>query len=100
MEMAEGLSIAPLVGPYDTVEKQTLTKTSRPTTISTNSASTRIPHALEKLIKGMTIEDRVYRMRCVEAWSMVIPWQGFALSELIKLVEPMSQAKYVEFHTL
>ena len=48
----------------------------------------------------MTIEDRVYRMRCVEAWSMVIPWQGFALGELIKRVEPTSQAKYVEFHTL
>jgi sulfoxide reductase catalytic subunit YedY len=57
-------------------------------------------YALEELIKGMTIEDRVYRMRCVEAWSMVIPWQGVPLSEVIKRLEPTSQARYVEFHTL
>jgi len=60
------------------------------------------PHtyAIEELIKGLTIEDRVYRMRCVEGWSMVIPWQGFQLSELIRRLEPTSQAKYVEFQTL
>jgi sulfoxide reductase catalytic subunit YedY len=56
--------------------------------------------ALDDLIKGVTVEDRIYRMRCVEGWSMVIPWQGFQLSELIKRVEPTAQAKYVEFRTL
>jgi sulfoxide reductase catalytic subunit YedY len=45
-------------------------------------------------------EDRVYRLRCVEAWSMVIPWQGFPLARLLKEVEPMSTAKYVRFETL
>ena len=57
-------------------------------------------YALDDLIKGLTIEDRIYRMRCVEGWSMVIPWQGFQLSELIKRLEPTAQAKYVEFRTL
>lgn len=45
-------------------------------------------------------EERVYRMRCVEAWSMVIPWAGFSLSKLLARVEPMSSAKYVAFQTL
>ena len=45
-------------------------------------------------------EERVYRMRCVEAWSMVIPWAGFPLSKLLDLVEPTSDAKYVAFETL
>lgn len=54
---------------------------------------------IDDLIKKMTIEERIYRMRCVEAWSMVIPWQGFQLSELLKLVEPTASAKYVSFET-
>ena len=45
-------------------------------------------------------EERVYRMRCVEAWSMVIPWVGFSLSKLLDRVEPLSSAKYVAFETL
>jgi sulfoxide reductase catalytic subunit YedY len=45
-------------------------------------------------------EERIYRLRCVEAWSMVIPWLGFPLAELLKEVEPMSKAKYVRFETL
>ena len=45
-------------------------------------------------------EERVYRLRCVEAWSMVIPWVGFPLAKLLEQVEPMSQAKYVRFETL
>jgi sulfoxide reductase catalytic subunit YedY len=57
-------------------------------------------YTFDELIKGMTIEDRIYRMRCVEGWSMVIPWQGFQLSALIKRLEPSAQAKYVEFQTL
>src|SRR5215831_19815016 len=46
-------------------------------------------YGFDDLIKGMTLEDRVYRMRCVEAWSMVIPWQGFPLGDLIKKLEPL-----------
>jgi sulfoxide reductase catalytic subunit YedY len=55
---------------------------------------------LEDILKGQTLEDRIYRHRCVEAWSMVIPWVGFPLSDLIKKCEPTSKAKYVEFTTL
>ncbi|ELI6448140.1 protein-methionine-sulfoxide reductase catalytic subunit MsrP [Photobacterium damselae] len=54
----------------------------------------------EDLLKKFTIEERIYRMRCVEAWSMNIPWLGFQLSDLLKLVEPTSEAKYVAFQTL
>ncbi len=54
---------------------------------------------IDDLIKTMSIEERIYRMRCVEAWSMVIPWQGFQLSELLKRVEPLGSAKYVAFET-
>jgi sulfoxide reductase catalytic subunit YedY len=55
---------------------------------------------IDQLISWFPLEERVYRMRCVEAWSMVIPWLGFPLGELIKRVEPTSRAKYVVFHTL
>ncbi|MCF6301032.1 MAG: protein-methionine-sulfoxide reductase catalytic subunit MsrP [Proteobacteria bacterium] len=55
---------------------------------------------LEKLIPKFSLEERIYRMRCVEAWSMVIPWMGFKLSDLIKYLEPDSAAKYVYFETL
>jgi methionine sulfoxide reductase catalytic subunit len=56
--------------------------------------------ALEDILKGETLEDRVYRHRCVEAWSMVIPWVGFPLANLIRKVQPTSKAKFVEFVTL
>ena len=55
---------------------------------------------LEDLLKPHPLEERVYRLRCVEAWSMVIPWVGFPLAEFLKRFEPTSQAKYVEFTTL
>ena len=55
---------------------------------------------LDSLTKLAPLEERVYRLRCVEGWSMVIPWVGFSLSELIKKVEPTGNAKYVEFITL
>jgi sulfoxide reductase catalytic subunit YedY len=56
--------------------------------------------AIEDLLKAFPQEDRIYRLRCVEAWSMVIPWQGFPLASLLKMVEPTSAAKYVSFTTL
>lgn len=55
---------------------------------------------IDQLIRLFTIEERIYRFRCVEAWSMVIPWLGFPLADLIKQVEVTSAAKYVEFETL
>lgn len=55
---------------------------------------------LEDWFKRFTLEERIYRMRCVEAWSMVIPWLGFPLAEIIKYLEPDSTAKYVAFETL
>lgn len=55
---------------------------------------------LEDLLKGMALEERIYRLRCVEAWSMVIPWIGFPLADLLKRFEPTSKAKYVAFTTL
>jgi sulfoxide reductase catalytic subunit YedY len=55
---------------------------------------------LEDMLKGQTLEERIYRHRCVEAWSMVIPWVGFPLADFIKKCEPTAKAKYVEFTTL
>jgi len=56
-------------------------------------------YAIEDLIKLSAQEERIYRMRCVEGWSMVIPWVGYSMAELIKKVEPLGNAKYVEFIT-
>jgi sulfoxide reductase catalytic subunit YedY len=56
--------------------------------------------AIEDLIKKFPQEERIYRLRCVEAWSMVIPWNGFPLSRLLNEVQPLSDAKYVRFETV
>ena len=55
---------------------------------------------IEDLISKFEQEERIYRLRCVEAWSMVIPWQGFELNKILSLVEPTSAAKYVAFTTV
>lgn len=59
------------------------------------------PHAfdLDDLLKTMPLEERLYRFRCVEAWSMAVPWTGFPFSELVKRVEPKPEAKFVRFVT-
>jgi sulfoxide reductase catalytic subunit YedY len=57
-------------------------------------------YALEDILGPETMEDRVYRMRCVEAWSMVIPWYGFPLANLIKRLEPTDAANFVRFETI
>jgi sulfoxide reductase catalytic subunit YedY len=57
-------------------------------------------YAIEDLLKLSAQEERIYRMRCVEGWSMVIPWVGYSLAQLIQRVEPQGSAKYVEFVTL
>jgi sulfoxide reductase catalytic subunit YedY len=56
--------------------------------------------AIDDLLRWFPLEERIYRMRCVEAWSMVIPWVGFPLGDLVRRVEPTSRAKYVAFQTL
>jgi methionine sulfoxide reductase catalytic subunit len=55
---------------------------------------------MDDLLKWFPLEERVYRMRCVEAWSMVIPWLGFPLADLVKRLEPNGNARFVEFTTL
>jgi sulfoxide reductase catalytic subunit YedY len=57
-------------------------------------------YSIEDFIKPSKLQERVYRHRCVEAWSMVIPWQGFPMSDLINRVQPLSSAKFIEFQTL
>ena len=57
-------------------------------------------YSLDDILKGTSLEERIYRHRCVEAWSMVIPWVGFPISELIKKAEPTAKAKFMEFTTL
>jgi methionine sulfoxide reductase catalytic subunit len=56
--------------------------------------------SIEDLARKFPSEERIYRLRCVEAWSMVIPWMGFTLASLLKEVEPTGDAKYVAFQTL
>ena len=55
---------------------------------------------LEDLLSGFDLEERIYRFRCVEAWSMVVPWVGFPLADLLTRFEPLSEGRFVEFKTL
>ncbi|MEM1074381.1 MAG: protein-methionine-sulfoxide reductase catalytic subunit MsrP [Pseudomonadota bacterium] len=57
-------------------------------------------YAFEDIMKAMTVEERIYRFRCVEAWSMVIPWNGFELADLLEFAGVQSSAKFVRFETL
>jgi sulfoxide reductase catalytic subunit YedY len=57
-------------------------------------------YAIEDLLKNFKQEERIYRLRCVEAWSLVIPWTGFTLASLLKEVQPTSAAKYVRFESI
>jgi sulfoxide reductase catalytic subunit YedY len=57
-------------------------------------------YGIEDLLKNFPQEERIYRLRCVEAWSMVIPWNGFSLASLLQEAEPTSDAKYVRFETV
>ena len=56
--------------------------------------------AFEDIVKGLTPEERIYRFRCVEAWSMVVPWMGIPLKNILQQFEPTGDAKYVVFKTL
>lgn len=74
---------------------------SKPWTITINGECDKPgEYHLEDLIRPFTMEERIYRFRCVEGWSMVIPWVGFSLADLIKRAQPNSRAKFVEFTTL
>ena len=73
----------------------------RPWTVSVEGAVKKPgTFGIDDLLKLSPMEERIYRLRCVEGWSMVIPWVGYSLSELIKRVEPTGNAKFVEFVTL
>jgi sulfoxide reductase catalytic subunit YedY len=73
----------------------------RPWTVSVEGAVAKPKtYGVDDLMKLAALEERVYRMRCVEGWSMVIPWVGFPLEALVRRVEPTSRAKYVAFTTL
>ena len=73
----------------------------RPWTVKVDGACNRpADYQLEDFIKPFTLEERIYRMRCVEGWSMVIPWVGFPLAEIVKRADPNTKAKFVEFTTL
>jgi methionine sulfoxide reductase catalytic subunit len=73
----------------------------RPWTVSIEG-EVKKPQAVDvdALLRWFPLEERIYRMRCVEAWSMVVPWVGFPLGDLVRRVEPTSRAKYVAFQTL
>ncbi len=70
------------------------------TVVVTGEAELRGRFSFEDIVKPHPVEERIYRFRCVEAWSMVIPWAGFPLGDLLKRFKPTSKAKYVEFTTL
>src|SRR5690606_31777738 len=55
--------------------------------------------AIDDLLAKVQLEERVYRLRCVEAWSLIVPWTGFPLSRLLELARPLSSARYVRFET-
>ena len=74
--------------------------TSRWSVAVDGEAEVRGRFTLEDILKGQSLEERIYRFRCVEAWSLVVPWVGFPLSNLLARFKPTSRAKYVEFTTL
>jgi len=77
------------------------TLTARPWSVRIDGLVARpADYALEDLVKPVTLEERIYRLRCVEGWSMVIPWVGFPLADLLNRVEPLGSAKFVAFETL
>jgi methionine sulfoxide reductase catalytic subunit len=75
--------------------------TTNPWTVSVSGEAKKTGEfAFEDIIKGLIPQERIYRFRCVEAWSMVVPWQGIELRKILEQFEPNGNAKYVEFKTL
>ena len=87
-------------GKSDPAEYAHTLKTSPWSVQVTGEAARTGTYTLEDILKPHSLEERIYRLRCVEAWSMVIPWDGFPLGDLLKRFEPTSNAKYVQFFTL
>ena len=87
-------------GKSDPAENAHTLKTSPWSVQVTGEAAKTGTFTLEDILKPHDLEERIYRHRCVEAWSMVIPWNGFPLADLVKRFEPTSKAKYVQFFTL
>ena len=87
-------------GKGDPAENAYRLKTSPWSVQVTGEAARTGTYTLEDILKPHSLEERIYRMRCVEAWSMVIPWDGFPLADLLKRFEPTSKAKYVQFFSL
>ena len=87
-------------GKSDPAENAHTLKTSPWSVQVTGEAAKTGTYTLEDILQPHALEERIYRLRCVEAWSMVIPWVGFPLADLLKRFEPTSQAKYVQFFTL
>src|SRR5262245_55797478 len=87
-------------GKGDPAENAHTLKTSPWSVQVTGAAAKTGTFTLEDILAPHSLEERIYRHRCVEAWSMVIPWDGFPLADLIKRFEPTSAAKYVQFFTL
>jgi sulfoxide reductase catalytic subunit YedY len=85
----------------DDPAKNAHTLTTKPWTVKVDGLVGKpADYALEDLIKDIALEERIYRMRCVEGWSMVIPWVGVPLASVLARVEPQGSAKYVAFETL
>ena len=85
----------------DEPHRKAHTLRTRPWTLTVEGAVAKpATFGIEDLLKWAPMQERIYRMRCVEGWSMVIPWVGYPLAELIRRVEPLGSAKFVEFITL
>jgi methionine sulfoxide reductase catalytic subunit len=85
----------------DDPKKHAHTLTTKPWTVKVDGLVGKpADYDLDDLIKSIQLEERIYRMRCVEGWSMVIPWVGVPLAEVLKRVEPQGDAKFVAFETL
>ena len=81
--------------------KNAHTLTTEPWTVKVDGLVSRpAEFDLDDLLKPVTLEERIYRLRCVEGWSMVIPWVGFPLSEVLNRVEPLGSAKFLAFETV
>jgi len=87
-------------GKGDPAENAHTLKTSPWSVQVTGAAAKTGTFTLEDILAPHTLEERIYRHRCVEAWSMVVPWDGFPLADLLKRFEPTSQAKFVQFFSL
>ncbi len=82
-------------------EQNAHTLTTKPWTVKVDGLVDKpVDYALEDFVKPFALEERIYRHRCVEGWSMVVPWIGFPLAEVLKRAEPQGNAKFVAFETL